>query len=146
MLRRYGVRSVQSCSAVFILRVTAKHFGRDTPVCKIKVHMNALVEKRKVSIEVPTGITLMEAIRDYAKLDMEAACDGTCACSTCHVIFTPDTYKLLPDSPCDDEMDMLDLAPAVSPTSRLSCQVKVTPELDGIDITIPDEMENQMNY
>lgn len=86
----------------------------------------------------------MEAIVQVAKLDMEAACDGTCACSTCHVIFDPDSYKQLPDAPSEDELDMLDLAPSVSRTSRLSCQVKLTPELDSISVTVPDEMENQM--
>lgn len=90
------------------------------------------------------GMTLMEVIRDVARMEMEAACDGTCACSTCHVIFDDESYAKLPDKPCEDEMDMLDLAPAVTKTSRLSCQVQIASELDGISVVIPNEIENQM--
>lgn len=110
------------------------------------MHITVAADNKRKSILAPVGITLMEAIRDIAKLDMEAACDGTCACSTCHVIFTPETYKQLPDKPSEDEMDMLDLAPSVSKTSRLSCQVNLIERLDGIDVTIPDEMDNQMKW
>lgn len=86
----------------------------------------------------------MEAIRDIAKMDIQAACDGTCACSTCHVIFTPTSYAKLKVKPSEDEMDMLDLAPAVTDTSRLSCQVQLTSDLDDIEVRIPDEMQNQL--
>lgn len=112
---------------------------------KIKVKIHSDITKKTKDIEAPAGITLMEAIRDIAKLDMEAACDGTCACSTCHVIFTDASYQMLGEDPSEDELDMLDLAPKVSKTSRLSCQVKLAPEMDGMELTIPDEMENQMS-
>lgn len=111
---------------------------------KVKVHIESHVEKKKRTVEADVGLTLMEVIRDVARMDMEAACDGTCACSTCHVIFEEGSYKKLSDTPSEDEMDMLDLAPAVTKTSRLSCQVKMSPELDGISVVIPDETENQM--
>lgn len=113
---------------------------------KVKVHIKSETEGKEKTVDAGLGMTLMEVIRDVAKMDMEAACDGTCACSTCHVIFTEESYKKLLDTPCDDEMDMLDLAPKVTKTSRLSCQVKMTPELDDISVTIPNEMDNQMGY
>lgn len=120
-----------------------RSFSTATPG-KIRVHVKSEVDGKAVEMMAPVGLTLMEAIRDVGRLDMEAACDGTCACSTCHVIFSPDSFEKLPGKPSEDEMDMLDLAPAVSPTSRLSCQVQLTEELDGIALTIPDEMQNQM--
>lgn len=110
----------------------------------MRVHIDNRVEGKQRTVETAVGITLMEVIRDVARMDMEAACDGTCACSTCHVIFTEDSYKQLLDTPSEDEMDMLDLAPAVTKTSRLSCQVQMSPELDGISVVVPDETENQM--
>ncbi|CAJ1991454.1 ferredoxin 2fe-2s-like protein [Leishmania donovani] len=113
---------------------------------KVKVHIKSETEGTKKTVEAALGLTLMEVIRDVAKMDMEAACDGTCACSTCHVIFTAASYQKLLDAPSEDEMDMLDLAPKVTKTSRLSCQVKIAPELDDISVTIPNEMENQMGY
>ncbi|KAI5687991.1 2Fe2S ironsulfur cluster binding domain containing protein [Leishmania braziliensis] len=113
---------------------------------KIRVHIKSETEGKETTVQAAVGLTLMEVIRDVAKMDMEAACDGTCACSTCHVIFMESSYKKLLDAPSEDEMDMLDLAPKVTNTSRLSCQVRITPELDNISVTIPDEMENQMGY
>ncbi|KAK7201515.1 ferredoxin 2fe-2s-like protein [Novymonas esmeraldas] len=113
---------------------------------KVKVHIKSETDRKEKSVEAALGLTLMEVIRDVAKMDMEAACDGTCACSTCHVIFTEPSYKKLLDAPSEDEMDMLDLAPKVTKTSRLSCQVQMTPELDDISVTIPNEMDNQMGY
>jgi ferredoxin-2, mitochondrial len=98
----------------------------------------------RVPVSVPIGITLMEAARDVAKLDVEAACDGTCACSTCHMYLSEGHFKKLPD-PSEDELDMLDLAPTPRPTSRLSCQVTVTQDLDGLEATLPTETSNQLS-
>ncbi|KAG5495991.1 hypothetical protein JIQ42_02875 [Leishmania sp. Namibia] len=125
---------------------TPPPLSSSTPPGKVKVHIKSETERKDTTVQATVGLTLMEVIRDVAKLDMEAACDGTCACSTCHVIFTEQSYKRLLDAPSEDEMDMLDLAPKVTRTSRLSCQVKMTPELDDISVTIPNEMENQMGY
>ncbi|EPY34519.1 ferredoxin 2fe-2S-like protein [Strigomonas culicis] len=149
-MRRFVPSSLHRCAPAAVLasasvrRCHAAEPAAATPG-KIKVKIHSDVNKKTKDIVAPTGITLMEAIRDIAKLDMEAACDGTCACSTCHVIFTEASYKTLGEDPTEDELDMLDLAPKVSKTSRLSCQVKLAPEMDGMELTIPDEMENQMS-
>lgn len=70
------------------------------------------------------------------------ACGGSCACSTCHVIVEdPEMYDKLPE-PDDDENDMLDLAFGLRETSRLGCQVKMTPDLDGLRVRLPSMTRN----
>lgn len=70
------------------------------------------------------------------------ACGGSCACSTCHVIVTnEDLYDKMPE-PDDDENDMLDLAFGLTETSRLGCQVVMTPELDGLVVKLPSMTRN----
>jgi ferredoxin-2, mitochondrial len=69
------------------------------------------------------------------------ACEGSVACSTCHVILSPQHYDLLPE-PSDDENDMLDMAFGLTDTSRLGCQVHLTKELDGMDATLPSATRN----
>lgn len=71
----------------------------------------------------------------------EGACEGSIACSTCHVILTPEFYdKLL--EPSDDENDMLDMAFGLTDTSRLGCQVQLTKDLDGMIVTLPSATRN----
>lgn len=107
----------------------------------IKVRVKVAAEgDREHTFLAPSGMTLMEAIRDVGRLDMEAACDGTCACSTCHVIMDNGSFsQLVPNTPSEDEMDMLDLAPSLSPTSRLACQVQLSDSLEEISLTIPND-------
>ena len=83
------------------------------------------------------GWSVMEILRDGG-LDIAAECGGACACATCHVYVTGGWYeKLTP--PSDAEIDMLDMALAVEPTSRLSCQIVCADELDGIKVTVAPE-------
>jgi len=72
---------------------------------------------------------------------MTGACEGSVACSTCHVILDPDSYDLL-EEPEDDENDMLDMAFGLTETSRLGCQVKMKRELDGLTATLPAATRN----
>jgi len=69
------------------------------------------------------------------------ACEGSVACSTCHVILSPEHYDLLPE-PSDDENDMLDMAFGLTDTSRLGCQVHIARELDGMTATLPSATRN----
>ena len=88
-------------------------------------------------LEGRDGWTVMEILRDGG-LDVTAECGGACACATCHIYVTPEWYaKLMP--PSEAEIDMLDMALAVEPTSRLSCQIVCAPELDGIEVTVAPE-------
>lgn len=74
-------------------------------------------------------------------IDLEGACEGSLACSTCHVIIDPEWFGVLPEA-TDDENDMLDLAFGLTDTSRLGCQIIMTPELDGLTVTLPSATRN----
>ena len=89
-------------------------------------------------VEVSPGVTLMEAAVKHGVTAIEGECGGACACATCHVYVAQDWYdKLTP--PSEAEIDMLDMALAVEPTSRLSCQLTCSPELDGLTVTVAPE-------
>ena len=92
---------------------------------------------RERVIEGHEGWTVMEALRD-AGLPITAECGGACACATCHV-YVDDAWlsRLAPQKP--EEIDMLDMAVAVRPNSRLSCQIICAPETDGIRVTLAPE-------
>lgn len=86
---------------------------------------------------------LMELVAEEPELRqyLECACGGNMACSTCHVIVLPEFYALMPE-PEDAENDMLDLAYGLTETSRLGCQIKLRPEWDGMQVTVPDGVNN----
>ncbi|CAE7187171.1 hypothetical protein CFE70_006575 [Pyrenophora teres f. teres 0-1] len=75
-------------------------------------------------------------------IEMEGACGGSCACSTCHVIVEDEAYYDKMEEPDDDENDMLDLAFGLTETSRLGCQVKMSKELDGLVVRLPSMTRN----
>ena len=74
-------------------------------------------------------------------VELEGACEGVCACSTCHVILPESVYKTLPDA-SEDEEDMLDQAFGLTPTSRLGCQVLLDETLEGMTIVVPKATRN----
>ena len=88
-------------------------------------------------VEGRDGWSVMEILRD-AGLPIAAECGGACACATCHVYVTGDWFEKLPVR-SDAEIDMLDMALAVEPNSRLSCQITCAPEIDGITVTVAPE-------
>ncbi len=94
----------------------------------------------KKEFQVPVGTTVLEAAHNN-DIDLEGACEGSLACSTCHVIVDKNFYDKLQE-PSEDEEDMLDLAFGLTPTSRLGCQIVMTKELDGLTVTVPDESRN----
>ncbi len=87
-------------------------------------------------VDVAPGLTVMEGARDNGIPGIEADCGGACACSTCHVYIDPAWVDRLPKKDAMEE-DMLDFAFEVKPTSRLSCQIKVTEALDGLIVNTP---------
>lgn len=90
-------------------------------------------------VEVPTGLTVMEGARDNSVPGIEADCGGACACSTCHVYVDPAWIDRLPAKEPMEE-DMLDFAYKPQPgRSRLTCQLKVTPALDGLVVQMPEK-------
>lgn len=86
-------------------------------------------------VDAPVGLSVLEVARRH-DIDLEGACEGSLACSTCHVVIDPDWYERLPDA-AEDEEDMLDLAFGLTKTSRLGCQIRITPELDGLTVKLP---------
>ena len=94
-------------------------------------------EGKEIVIEGRDGWTIMEMLRDGG-LDILAECGGACACATCHVYVEDGWYEKLPP-PSEAEVDMLDMALAVQPNSRLACQLTCSEELDGIKVTLAAE-------
>ena len=91
----------------------------------------------RVSADGDGGITLLE-LAQAVGMPLEGTCEGQMACSTCHVIVAPEWFDKLPRA-SDDEEDMLDLAAGVTRTSRLSCQIELGDDLDGLEVRIPGE-------
>jgi ferredoxin, 2Fe-2S len=88
------------------------------------------------SVEAEIGSTVMEAAIRNAIPEIEAECGGACSCATCHV-YVDDAWSERVGGPSPMEEDMLDFAFDVRPTSRLSCQIKVTDGLDGLVVNTP---------
>ena len=89
-------------------------------------------------VDVANGLTVMEGARDNNIPGIDADCGGACACSTCHVYVHPDWVAKLPERD-DMEEDMLDFAYEPDPErSRLTCQLKVSDELDGLIVQMPE--------
>jgi len=94
-------------------------------------------------VDAPVGLSILE-IAHRNGIDIEGACEGSLACSTCHVIVDPEWYELLKDA-TEDEEDMLDLAFGLTKTSRLGCQIIITEELDGLTVKLPAATRNLLN-
>ena len=95
----------------------------------------------KKEFEVPVGTTVLEAAHNN-NIDLEGACEGSLACSTCHVIVEDEGYFNKLEEPSEDEEDMLDLAFGLTATSRLGCQIVMTKELDGLTLVVPGQTRN----
>ncbi|MBK1697619.1 ferredoxin family 2Fe-2S iron-sulfur cluster binding protein [Rhodovibrio salinarum] len=93
-------------------------------------------------VDAPVGLSVLE-IAHRNGIDMEGACEGALACSTCHVIVHKKWFKKL-DEPTEDEEDMLDLAFGLTKTSRLGCQIVMSEELDGLVVQLPEQVTNWM--
>ena len=89
-------------------------------------------------VEGQVGATVMETAKKHLVDGIEAECGGACACATCHV-YVDDAWREKVGGPTEMEEDMLDFAFDVRPTSRLSCQIKVTDELDGLVVRVPEK-------
>ena len=90
------------------------------------------------TVEAEAGSTVMETALKNAIPGIEAECGGACACATCHVYVDESWVERLGKAEQMEE-DMLDFAFDVRPTSRLSCQIKVRPELDGLTVSTPEK-------
>ncbi len=93
-------------------------------------------------VDAPLGLSVLEVAHKHG-VDIEGACEGALACSTCHVIVDPSWIARLA-KPTEDEEDMLDLAFGLEKTSRLGCQIVMTPALDGLVVKLPAASRNML--
>ncbi|MGN6691082.1 MAG: 2Fe-2S iron-sulfur cluster-binding protein [Sphingopyxis sp.] len=96
--------------------------------------------KGRTEVEARAGDILLDVAQAHM-MPLEGTCEGQMACSTCHVIVAKEDFGRLPPA-SEMEEDMLDLAAGVRRTSRLSCQIVLTDEMDGLTVHIPAESRN----
>jgi ferredoxin len=92
------------------------------------------------TVDAVVGESLLQTAHRY-DIDLEGACEGVCACSTCHLIVPQDLYDSL-DAPSEEEEDMLDMAFGLTETSRLGCQITVTEDMEGVELVMPKATRN----
>jgi 2Fe-2S ferredoxin len=93
-------------------------------------------------VEAPIGLSVLE-VAHKNDIDLEGACEGSLACSTCHVIVDKNLFQAL-EPASEEEEDMLDLAFGLTHTSRLGCQLIITPDFEGAVFTLPGATRNMM--
>lgn len=158
---RFENRSATECYSVLSISGNVTRFQRKEPCqgeqfctsASNKDTGEAIQEVQKISvtfvdkdgeeqrIKVPIGMSILEAAHEN-DIELEGACEGSLACSTCHVIVMDMEYYNKLEDPADEEYDMLDLAFGLTETSRLGCQIIAKPELDGIRLAIPAATRN----
>lgn len=92
----------------------------------------------ETTVDADSGLTVMEVIRDNGFDELLALCGGCCSCATCHVHVDPEFAAKLPEMD-EDEDDLLESSDHRDETSRLSCQLPLNDELDGLKVTIAQE-------
>ena len=95
---------------------------------------------KPLEVKAPLGHSLLQIAWDNG-IDIEGACEGAMACSTCHVVVDPAWFDKL-DAPTEDEDDMLDLAPGLKASSRLGCQIIIIEAMDGLVVHLPNATRN----
>ncbi len=110
---------------------------------KIRVTFRLASGEQK-KIETDPGVTVLQLAHELG-IEMEGACEGNMACSTCHVIVDEEHFEELPEA-SEEEEEMLDLAVGLKATSRLGCQVVIEEALDGIILDVPAEHRNMMGF
>ncbi|CAF3717218.1 unnamed protein product [Rotaria sordida] len=100
-------------------------------------------DEKLINAKAKIGSNMLDVVLDN-KLDIDGfgACEGTLACSTCHVVLDSENYKTLPE-PVEEENDMLDLAFGLTPTSRLACQIIVEPRMKDWVFVVPKDVNDQ---
>jgi Ferredoxin len=96
----------------------------------------------RLEVDAPEGLSVLE-IAHRNHVDLEGACEGSLACSTCHVVVAPEWFDKV-DAASEDEEDMLDLAFGLTSTSRLGCQIIMSKDLDGLVVSVPAATRNMM--
>ncbi len=95
---------------------------------------------KEVTVDAQNGLSLLEVAHKNG-ISLEGACEGSLACSTCHIIVDKEFFEKLPE-PSEEEEDMLDLAWGLTHTSRLGCQIIITDGLEGMKVKVPSGTRN----
>ncbi|MET0309451.1 MAG: 2Fe-2S iron-sulfur cluster-binding protein [Sphingomonas sp.] len=103
----------------------------------IRIRFVSADGREEHEVQAPEGHRLLEVAQNDGQ-PLEGTCEGQMACSTCHVIVAAEDFARLPVA-SEEEEDMLDLAIGASRTSRLACQILLTPELDGLTVRMPPQ-------
>ena len=124
----------------------ANNFHTGKPLAKLEDITVTFIQQDGTKIEGKgkEGDNLLDIIVDNdIDIDGFGACEGTLACSTCHVIFSQEDFDRLEEEATDEELDMLDLAYGLTDTSRLGCQVCISKKLSGINVQLPEGVNDQ---
>ncbi len=113
---------------------------RTTTTTTTRIRWHGGPDETKKTVQARVGETLLQTAHRN-DIDLEGACEGVCACSTCHLILSQDLYDSLPE-PSEDEEDMLDMAFGLQETSRLGCQITVSQEMEGVVLEMPKATRN----
>ncbi|CAG5036879.1 unnamed protein product [Parnassius apollo] len=109
---------------------------------KVKVTF-VLNDGKRLETVANVGDSLLDVVvNNDLNIEGFGACEGTVTCSTCHVILKPEDFERLPEEASDEERDMLDLAYGLTDTSRLGCQITLTKELDGLEVKVPETIND----
>jgi len=134
-----GHQSVQQRSIIINRNLTASAIRSN----KLSVTYD-MANGEKCTVQCKEGENLLDvALENDLDIDGFGACEGTLACSTCHLIFKQEDYDKIEDVVTDEELDMLDLAFGLTDTSRLGCQVCMTKSLDGVTVKVPEGVNDQ---
>lgn len=132
---RYGFMRPANLSAV------RWHGGPSAAADAPTVHVTFLQpDGTRRTVDARVGESLLRTAHRH-EIDLEGACEGVCACSTCHLILPMELYDSL-DEPSEDEEDMLDMAFGLTETSRLGCQIIVREDMDGVELKMPSATRN----
>ena len=124
--------------------IHVRYHGDDTKQYKNNPLVNFSFINRdnsETKVQAHVGQNLLRIGQKY-DLDIEGACECSIACSTCHVILDDDLYDNLEDEITEEEEDMLDMAPGLTETSRLGCQIIVTEDMEGTKVKLPAYTRN----
>lgn len=116
-----------------------RHVDPNTPIVTLKFYDSKKNPPIR-EVQTPIGVSLLDVAHDH-DIELEGACEGVCACATCHVILPEEIYDTREEA-SEDEEDMLDMAFSLTDTSRLGCQIKVTEDMDGVVINVPSATRN----
>ena len=112
----------------------------DTNATDVRIIFSSLKDDSVVEVKGKVGMSLLE-VAHRNNIDLEGACEGSIACSTCHVILDNGIFNALPEA-TEDEDDMLDMAFGLTPTSRLGCQVLLDETMEGMTVKLPEATRN----